>query len=142
MPRHLSTNTSPHRRSRPPYGRIPKVRCAECRSHLCIDWHPVRHKWPERERKNPPRSDPRGFVTPLLAAVVSDRYSDFMKRFAWLTDIHLNFLGCEEVESFMREVSEVPCDGILLSGDTGEAPNVTHHLNNLDRSEERRVGKE
>jgi hypothetical protein len=26
-----------------------------------------------------------------LAAVVSGRYSDFMKRFAWLTDIHLNF---------------------------------------------------
>ena len=62
-----------------------------------------------------------------------------MKRFAWITDIHLNFLGCEEVESFMREVSEVPCDGILLSGDTGEAPNVTHHLNNLDTAFQRPI---
>ena len=53
-------------------------------------------------------------------------------RFAWLTDIHLNFLEPEAVEGFMHEVSEVPCDAILLSGDIGEAPNVVEYLNQLD----------
>jgi Icc protein len=54
-----------------------------------------------------------------------------MKRFAWLTDVHLNFLKPADVEKFMRSVSEVLCDGILLSGDIGEANSVVGHLNLL-----------
>jgi Icc protein len=53
-------------------------------------------------------------------------------KLAWLTDIHLNFLEPVEVEEFMRTVSEIPCGGILLSGDIGEAPNAVSYLTTLD----------
>ena len=52
-------------------------------------------------------------------------------KLAWLTDIHLNFLDPEGVDAFMRSVAVTPCDGILLSGDTAEAPNVVSLLNKL-----------
>jgi hypothetical protein len=52
-------------------------------------------------------------------------------KLAWLTDIHLNFLDHNEVEGFIRTVAEMPCDGILLSGDIGEAPNLVSLLNKL-----------
>jgi predicted phosphohydrolase len=55
-----------------------------------------------------------------------------MKRFAWLTDIHLNFVERDAVEEFIRTVAETDCDGILLSGDIGEAPDAMRYLNDLD----------
>src|SRR4051794_2467983 len=61
----------------------------------------------------------------------SGGYSDCMK-LAWLTDIHLNFLEPNEVESFLQTVAQTPCDGMLLSGDIGEAPDVAYYLQSLD----------
>lgn len=53
-------------------------------------------------------------------------------KLAWLTDIHLNFLHADEVEAFIQHVAETPCDGILLTGDIGESPDVLLFLNRLD----------
>ena len=52
-------------------------------------------------------------------------------RFAWLTDIHLNFVDADAVDRFFRALTEMPCGGILLSGDTGEAPDVAFYLQKL-----------
>jgi hypothetical protein len=55
-----------------------------------------------------------------------------MRRFVWITDIHLNFLARAGVEAFYAELAAVQADGVLLSGDIGEAPDVLHYLNELD----------
>jgi Calcineurin-like phosphoesterase len=55
-----------------------------------------------------------------------------MKRLAWITDVHLNFLTAEGVEDFFRTLAETDVDAMLLSGDLGEAPDVALHLNALD----------
>ena len=51
-----------------------------------------------------------------------------MKRLAWITDLHLNFLQPPAVEVFCRTVKELAADGVLLSGDIGEASNVAQYL--------------
>jgi predicted phosphohydrolase len=51
---------------------------------------------------------------------------------AWLTDVHLNFLDHGAVEAFVRTLAAMDCDGILLSGDLGEAPDVVSYLNKLN----------
>jgi hypothetical protein len=55
-----------------------------------------------------------------------------MKRFLWITDIHLNFVGQAGAANFLGELAAVEADGILLSGDIGEAPDVTLYLNALN----------
>ena len=54
-----------------------------------------------------------------------------MKRLAWLTDIHLNFLGTAGVEAFFASLVETKVDAFLIGGDIGEAPDVALHLNAL-----------
>lgn len=54
-----------------------------------------------------------------------------MKRLAWITDIHLNFVQPSRVESFLQSLSETAVDAVLLSGDIGEANDVVLHLANL-----------
>jgi 3',5'-cyclic AMP phosphodiesterase CpdA len=51
-----------------------------------------------------------------------------MKRFAWITDLHLNFLDPPEVEAFLQVLAGLPADGFLLSGDVGEADSVAAYL--------------
>jgi 3',5'-cyclic AMP phosphodiesterase CpdA len=55
-----------------------------------------------------------------------------MNHFAWVTDPHLNFLDPPEVEAFLRSVANLPADGLLLTGDIGEAGSVTAFLKLLD----------
>jgi predicted phosphohydrolase len=55
-----------------------------------------------------------------------------MKHYAWLTDIHLNFVAPDAVEEFVHTLAELPADGFLLTGDIGEAPDVLQYLNYLD----------
>src|SRR6516164_3441479 len=52
-----------------------------------------------------------------------------MKRLAWLTDIHLNFVDASAVEAFLRSVAQNKADVFLLGGDIGEAPDVARYLN-------------
>lgn len=54
-----------------------------------------------------------------------------MHRFLWLTDIHLNFLEPALVDAFLDALAARPADGVFLSGDIGEAPDVTRYLTDL-----------
>ncbi|HEV3137725.1 MAG TPA: metallophosphoesterase [Pirellulales bacterium] len=55
-----------------------------------------------------------------------------MKRIAWLTDIHLNFLLPRQETEFLVSVAELRPDAVLISGDIGEAQNVDVHLERID----------
>lgn len=55
-----------------------------------------------------------------------------MKRVAWMTDIHLNFLGTEEIETWLHTIAQTPFDALIISGDIGEAPKVQDYLLRLD----------
>lgn len=54
-----------------------------------------------------------------------------MLRLAWLTDLHLNFVGPQVVVALAREVRLAGVDGVLLGGDIGEANDVRHLLGEL-----------
>jgi 3',5'-cyclic AMP phosphodiesterase CpdA len=51
-----------------------------------------------------------------------------MKRIAWATDIHLNFVGQEQITEFCLSIQREEPDGLLLTGDIGEAHDVHRHL--------------
>jgi 3',5'-cyclic AMP phosphodiesterase CpdA len=54
-----------------------------------------------------------------------------MKRIAWLTDIHLNFLLAAQLQSFLGELRAARPDAVLLSGDIGESHSVCGYLEQL-----------
>ena len=54
-----------------------------------------------------------------------------MKRLAWMTDIHLNFLQPPAIEAFLTSLSNTEADAFLIGGDIGEAPDVALYLNAL-----------
>ena len=56
-----------------------------------------------------------------------------MKRLAWLTDLHLNFVTPRHVERLCRSVIDTGADAVLLSGDIGEAHDLESQLETLDR---------
>jgi Icc protein len=62
-----------------------------------------------------------------------------MKRLAWLTDIHLNFLRPPVLEAFVASLARSDAEGFLIGGDIGEAPNVSLYLNALDRRLQRPI---
>lgn len=47
-----------------------------------------------------------------------------MKRAAWLTDLHLNFLPPQDIQVFLRQAAAAQPDCVLIGGDTGDAPNL------------------
>ncbi len=50
-----------------------------------------------------------------------------LRRLAWLTDLHLNFVTASHVERLCRSVAESGADSVLLTGDIGEAHDVEEH---------------
>ncbi len=46
----------------------------------------------------------------------------------WLTDIHLNFLDIEARKLFYQNISETKADGVLITGDIGEANSINNLL--------------
>ena len=54
-----------------------------------------------------------------------------MKRIAWLTDIHLEFLNTDEIDDFCQLLARSTPDVILIGGDTGNAPTLKAHLTRL-----------
>ena len=54
-----------------------------------------------------------------------------MKRIAWITDIHLDFVGDENLLSFLEQLHESQADALLFSGDIGEASSVTGYLSQV-----------
>ena len=61
----------------------------------------------------------------ILQAACRD---DNMKRLAWLTDIHLNFLDSRRVKEFCRSVAGHDPDAVLISGDIGDASTIKIYL--------------
>ena len=55
-----------------------------------------------------------------------------MKRVAWLTDLHLNFVTPGHIDRLCRAVQEAGADAVLLGGDIAEAPDVADYLEGLD----------
>ena len=51
-----------------------------------------------------------------------------MKKIAWMTDIHLNFLQRPEVVKFCRDVAETNPDAVLLGGDIGDARTIETYI--------------
>jgi 3',5'-cyclic AMP phosphodiesterase CpdA len=62
-----------------------------------------------------------------------------MKRLAWATDIHLNFLSPEGLERFCRSIVQAEPEALLLTGDIGEAASVERYLRALARRLERPI---
>ncbi len=55
-----------------------------------------------------------------------------MHRYLWLSDIHLNFLQPDQVETFFDSLAANPAAGVLISGDIAEAHNVALYLKQMD----------
>ena len=52
-----------------------------------------------------------------------------MKRLAWLTDLHLNFVKDEyRTALLVQEIEEAGADAVLVGGDTGEADSFAEYL--------------
>src|SRR3954453_9817370 len=51
-----------------------------------------------------------------------------MKHLAWLTDIHLNFLRPPALDAFLDVLAATLADAFVISGDIGEADDVTEYL--------------
>lgn len=54
-----------------------------------------------------------------------------MKRIAWLTDLHLNFLKPRAVDDFLSQLAADQFDMVLIGGDVAEAPSVVGHLDSI-----------
>lgn len=54
-----------------------------------------------------------------------------MKRLAWITDIHLNFVTASGFDTFCRAIVDARVDSVLLGGDISEAPDVVERLEAL-----------
>lgn len=55
-------------------------------------------------------------------------------RFAWLTDIHLNFLEPMARRAFYASVREETPDAVLVGGDIGEGPKLSAYLLEMERA--------
>jgi Icc protein len=53
-------------------------------------------------------------------------------RFIWLTDIHLNFVPPDAVESFLAQLREARPEAVLISGDIAESRDAAEYLARLD----------
>jgi Icc protein len=51
-----------------------------------------------------------------------------MKRYVWLTDVHLNFPGNEPTGKFLDRIAALGTDGVLLGGDISEWPDGPNYL--------------
>jgi predicted MPP superfamily phosphohydrolase len=50
----------------------------------------------------------------------------------WLNDIHFEFLGKQEIRSFIRSLAGINADAVLIGGDIGQAPTVSTYLSRLE----------
>lgn len=51
-----------------------------------------------------------------------------MTRLAWMTDIHLNFLGTMQIENWLRDLKQEQFHALLITGDIGEADSLEDYL--------------
>lgn len=50
---------------------------------------------------------------------------------AWMTDIHLNFVGTQHIEAFLNRVQTLSVDAVLITGDIGEASSMGDYLQRI-----------
>jgi len=62
-----------------------------------------------------------------------------MKRIAWMTDIHLNFLNFDKLEQFCNQISKANPECILIAGDIAEAPTLELYLKIMENEFRRPV---
>ncbi len=62
-----------------------------------------------------------------------------MPQLAWATDIHLNFVSPATVAQLAAELAASGPDGVVLSGDLAEAPDVEEYLEDLETYLERPI---
>lgn len=53
-------------------------------------------------------------------------------KIAWITDIHLNFVDANRIETFCQTILSAEPDALLVGGDIGEAPTVQTYLKLLE----------
>ena len=53
-------------------------------------------------------------------------------RLLWLTDLHLNFVDPARLSAFLGEIVDVRAEAAIITGDIGEARDVTDYLMRLD----------
>ncbi len=51
-----------------------------------------------------------------------------MKRYAWLTDIHLEFLVDKETATFVKDLAAQELEGLFITGDISTATQIEAHL--------------
>ena len=51
-----------------------------------------------------------------------------MTRIAWMTDIHLNFLGTSQIETWLHTIKQDNYQAMLITGDIGEADSLEDYL--------------
>jgi 3',5'-cyclic-AMP phosphodiesterase len=56
-----------------------------------------------------------------------------MKRIAWVTDIHLNFIERKALEAFCRKIVDAEPEALLITGDIAEAPSINSYLRTLEK---------
>ncbi len=54
-----------------------------------------------------------------------------MRRVAWLTDLHLNFVASNKVSAFFDSVEELQVDAVLVGGDISEGPRLPLDLSEM-----------
>lgn len=54
-----------------------------------------------------------------------------MPRYAWMTDVHLNFIDEAQLSALIAEVTAAGVEGLLLGGDIAEAPTIERYLRQL-----------
>lgn len=60
-------------------------------------------------------------------------------KFAWLTDVHLNFLEQQQRQEFYNEIKILDVDGVFITGDIAEAPSIVEILTELIIAVEKNV---
>jgi Icc protein len=54
-----------------------------------------------------------------------------MRRVAWLTDLHLNYVSQQQASAFFDELKDLPVDTILMGGDFSESSRLLFDLSEL-----------
>ena len=55
-----------------------------------------------------------------------------MKKIAWITDPHLNFLSWDELREQCSDLKDLEPDVLLIGGDIAEAPTLEEELRRFD----------
>jgi len=55
-----------------------------------------------------------------------------MKRVAWLTDLHLNFLETPAIVEFLHTVAAADPGAVMIGGDIGDAPHLLSYLDLIE----------